>query len=60
VDSLALYQRAMEANISVSPGPMFAAQRGFGNCVRLNYGHPWSPAAEQAMQTLARLTDELS
>jgi DNA-binding transcriptional MocR family regulator len=60
VDSLALYQRAMEANISVSPGPMFAAQRGFQNCVRLNYGHPWSPAAEQAIRKLARLTEELA
>lgn len=60
VDSLALYERAMEANISVSPGPMFAAQRGFENCVRLNYGHPWSPAAEQAMRKLARLAEGLS
>lgn len=60
VDSLALYQRAREANISLSPGPMFAAQRGFENCVRLNYGHPWTPALEQAMRKLARLTEELS
>lgn len=60
VDSLALYQRAMDANISVSPGPMFAAQRGFENCLRLNYGHPWSNPAEQAMRKLARFTEELA
>jgi DNA-binding transcriptional MocR family regulator len=60
VDSLALYQRAIAASISLSPGPMFAAQPGFENCVRLNYGHPWTPALEQAMRKLARLSEELS
>jgi DNA-binding transcriptional MocR family regulator len=57
-DSLALYRRAMAAGISVSPGPMFSAVRGFGNCLRLNYGHPWSPRLEQGMRTLSRLVTE--
>lgn len=60
VDSLKLYERAMDANISLTPGPMFAAQRDFENCIRLNYGHPWSPSAEQAVRKLARLTAELA
>jgi DNA-binding transcriptional MocR family regulator len=57
-DSLALYRRAMAAGISVSPGPMFSAVRGFGNCLRLNYGHPWSPRLEQGMRTLSRIVAE--
>jgi DNA-binding transcriptional MocR family regulator len=57
-DSLAVYRRAMEAGISVSPGPMFSAVRGFGNCLRLNYGHPWSARLEQGMRNLSRLVAE--
>ena len=60
VDSLRLYERAMEANISLSPGPMFSAQRGFGNCVRLSFGHPWSPAAEQAMRKIGHVAEDLA
>jgi len=55
VDSVRVYREAMKANISVSPGPIFSAQRGYKNCLRLNYGHPWSPALEQGIRTLARL-----
>jgi len=60
VDSVALYERALAAGIGTSPGPMFSAQRGFRNCLRLNYGHPWSPPREQAVRTLARLVGERS
>jgi DNA-binding transcriptional MocR family regulator len=56
VDSLQLYARAMDQGISLSPGPMFSAARGFTNCVRLNYGHPWSPQFEQGVRTLAGMT----
>ena len=52
IDSLELYQRCMNAGISISPGPMFSAARGFNNCIRLNYGHPWSPQMEQGIRDL--------
>jgi DNA-binding transcriptional MocR family regulator len=58
VDSLALYQRAMAQGISLSPGPMFSATRGFRNCIRLNYGHPWTPQLEHGTRELARLASE--
>jgi DNA-binding transcriptional MocR family regulator len=50
VDSLQRFQ-----GISLAPGPIFPAIRRFGNCARLNYGHPWSVQSEQAMAVLGRI-----
>ncbi len=55
VDALQVYHQAMDAGISVSPGPMFSASGGYRNCLRLNYGYPWSPKLEKGMRTLARI-----
>lgn len=55
VDALEVHRRALAANISVAPGPMFSARRAFGNCLRLNYGHPWSVRMEAAMCELGRI-----
>jgi DNA-binding transcriptional MocR family regulator len=54
-DALALHAAALEHGISVAPGPMFSAHRGFRRCIRLNYGHPWEPRMDRAMATLGRL-----
>jgi DNA-binding transcriptional MocR family regulator len=40
VDALALHDKAMDAGISIAPGPMFSASRGFRSCIRVNHGHP--------------------
>ncbi|KAB2887880.1 MAG: PLP-dependent aminotransferase family protein, partial [Burkholderiaceae bacterium] len=55
VDALRLHQQALQQGISVAPGPIFSASRGFTNCLRLNYGHAWSARSEQALATLGRL-----
>ncbi len=55
VDALEVHRLAMDAGISVSPGPMFSPRRGFRNCLRLNYGHPWSEKTDKAMTTLGRI-----
>ncbi|MES2153488.1 MAG: PLP-dependent aminotransferase family protein [Pseudomonadota bacterium] len=55
VDALALHRAALAQGISIAPGPIFSAQRAFGNCVRLNFGHAWDARMEAAMQTLGRL-----
>jgi DNA-binding transcriptional MocR family regulator len=34
---------------------MFSAHRRFGNCLRINYGHPWTAKTEEALMTLGRL-----
>jgi len=54
-DALALQRQAAAAGISVAPGPMFSASRGFGNCLRLNCGHPLDARALSALATLGRL-----
>jgi DNA-binding transcriptional MocR family regulator len=57
-DTLRLQERALALGISIAPGPMFSARRGFAHCLRLNYGHPWDARAEQALITLGRLAGE--
>jgi DNA-binding transcriptional MocR family regulator len=55
VDALRLFQLALAEGISLAPGPIFSATRSFGNCARLNYGHPWDAQSEQAMAVLGRI-----
>lgn len=55
VDSLQLFRLALDQGISLAPGPIFSATRRFGNCARLNYGHPWDAQSEQAMAVLGRI-----
>jgi DNA-binding transcriptional MocR family regulator len=52
IDALVVYQQAMAAKISITPGPLFSAKRKFENFIRLNCGNPWSPAIENAVRTL--------
>jgi DNA-binding transcriptional MocR family regulator len=54
-DSLELHRLALERGISIAPGPIFSPRREYRNCVRLNYGHAWSPELDRALQRLARL-----
>jgi DNA-binding transcriptional MocR family regulator len=53
VDSVALHRLALSQGFCIAPGPMFSARREFKNCIRLNYGHPWSTRQERAMHDLA-------
>ena len=55
VDSLKLLQLALAQGISLAPGPIFSATQRFGNCARLNHGHPWDTASEKAMALLGRM-----
>ncbi len=59
-DALALHQAALAQGISVAPGPIFSARRHFRHCLRLNYGQPWEPRFEAAMQTLGALAGRQS
>lgn len=54
-DALALHRQALDAGISIAPGPIFSAKREYANCIRLNFGHPWSDEIEQAMQRLGAM-----
>ncbi len=55
VDALALHRSAAQQGIGIAPGPMFSSQRGFANCIRLNYGHPWDARQAQALAVLGQL-----
>lgn len=55
VDALELFHQALAQGISLAPGPIFSATRGFSHCARLNCGHAWSERNEQAMATLGRI-----
>jgi DNA-binding transcriptional MocR family regulator len=55
VSALELHRRAMDAGISIAPGPIFSARQHCDNYIRLNYGHPWSPRLERAMETLGKM-----
>ena len=54
-DSLAIYQQAMAAKITVAPGPLFSAKQKFQNFIRLNCGNPWSEEVENAVRTLGKI-----
>jgi DNA-binding transcriptional MocR family regulator len=59
VDSLDLHRRALAENISIAPGPIFSPSgRKYANFIRLNCGHPWSEAREDAMRRLGKLAGE--
>ena len=55
IDAVGLYRKALEKSISIVPGPLFSPKRQYGNCIRLNCGHPWSERTEEAMITLEQL-----
>lgn len=54
-DALALQRAAVREGISIAPGPIFSATRGFGHCLRLNYGHSLDARAQEALQRLGAL-----
>jgi DNA-binding transcriptional MocR family regulator len=54
-DALAIHRRALQRGVSVAPGPIFSPTRGFAHCLRLNSGHPFEGAVDEAVGVLARL-----
>lgn len=54
-DALALQRQAARQGISIAPGPMFSADRGYAHCLRLNYGHPLDARVDAALQALGAL-----
>jgi len=58
--AMELHRRAVADGISVAPGPMFSAARGFTHSVRLNYGHPWDSRMEKAIARLGAIARSLA
>jgi len=59
VDSMELFRQARAADISIAPGPLFSAQNGHQNFIRLNCGHPWSTQIERSIGVLGHLVKRL-
>ena len=53
--ALLLGREAMAAGISLAPGPLFSASRGFANCVRINCGHPLTDEIANAVRHVGAL-----
>lgn len=60
VDALQLFRAALDANISIVPGPIFSATGRFGNHVRLSCGYRWSDRIDRALVTLGRACYEIA
>lgn len=60
VDALRLHRMALDQGISIAPGPIFSAKKEFGNCIRLNFGHPQTDRLQAAIATLGHLVSTLS
>ena len=60
VDSIVLFRQALNAGISIAPGPLFSTQPHYSNFIRLNCGHPWSERMEDAVTTLGVLIKTLA
>lgn len=52
-DGNEIFRRALEQNISISPGSLFSPTNRYQNCIRLSYGLPWSEEIEQGIKTLS-------
>lgn len=55
VDTMRLYQQALDAGINVAPGRIFSNADLYPRCLRLNFSYPWTEKVEEAVRTLGRM-----
>jgi DNA-binding transcriptional MocR family regulator len=55
IDTIDLYNTAVNRKITFSPGSMFTLQKQFTNCMRLSYGLEWNEKTESSLKLLGRL-----
>ena len=60
VDSERLFDAALEAGISIAPGPVFSVCGRYRNFIRLSFGHPWSDKIEDSVRWLGEQTRRLA
>ena len=58
VDAMALMRQALQAGVSLMPGPLFSADGRFSHCIRLNYGAAAPHALTRATHVLGALVRE--
>jgi DNA-binding transcriptional MocR family regulator len=55
VSAVELHRLALARGVSIAPGPIFSLRHEFSHCIRLNCGHPWTPASDAAVATLGEI-----
>jgi DNA-binding transcriptional MocR family regulator len=55
VDTVMLYELALQYKISIAPGRMFTLQNQYNNCLRLSYGLQWNDRVEQGLKQLGEV-----
>ncbi|WP_461481715.1 aminotransferase-like domain-containing protein [Porticoccus sp.] len=58
VDTIKLYARAQQQGITITPGPLFSAQKRYRNYLRLSFAEPLTAKRENALKCLERLVQE--
>lgn len=59
VDSEVLFDEAIGEGISIIPGTIFSPDGRYRNFIRLSFGHPWSEAIENGVETIGRLVTDM-
>lgn len=60
VDALELHARALDAGVSIAPGPIFSPTQAHRNYVRLGCGEPWSERLAGAVRLVGRLAGRMA
>lgn len=60
IDALELHRRALEAGVSIAPGPLFSAKQKYRHFIRLTFAVPWNDRVEQAVHKVGRIAQELA
>ena len=60
VDALELHARALDAGVSIAPGPLFSPTQGHRNCIRLSCGAPWNERLDAAVRLVGRLATRMA
>jgi len=55
INTLSIYEKAIQEQISYAPGRIFSLQNQYNNCLRLNYGLLWNIELEQRLIRLGHL-----
>ncbi|MEX2494591.1 MAG: PLP-dependent aminotransferase family protein [Woeseia sp.] len=60
VDSEELFDKAIKDGISIAPGRIFSPCNRYRNCIRLSFGHVWTPAIDAGLKRLGAMVTELA
>lgn len=58
VDGDEIFERALQHQISIAPGHLYSPGDRYKHCLRLSFGHQWTPKFEEGIKTLGRLVKE--